>query len=674
MARSDCKQSGGSKERSATATRTERWRASEQQRKKKTPAPGDILYSDTAAEKTANSSAKMPGMMDKGSEYLGKGRSNGTKSPSNASNGHFSDESGSDDEHDVGMRVGADYQANIPEFEPGSTKYTDKDSGGMLVWSPYHTIVDSRLDEYIALAKEKHGYNVEQALGMLFWHKHNIEKSLADLPNFTPFPDEWTVEDKVLFEQAFSFHGKSFHRIQQMLPDKSISSLVKYYYSWKKTRSRTSLMDRQARKLASRSTQDDSDEEMEEAPPIEAQDSDYDPSKLTKKENQVEPVVPNSKVALGRREHHTLQHRHHQRSRCRPPKGMYLTQEDVVAVSCSSSAANTLLRQLDMELVSLKRQVQNAKQMNSGLKHMLDCGIEEFKLTECNQKVNARWTTDEQLLAVQGVRKYGKDFQAIADVIGNKTVGQVKNFFVNYRRRFNLDEVLQEWEAEQGTRAPNGDGVTSGEEGKTSSATPSGKSTDEEDEEGQVTSSGARPASCSPAPPCSSPRHSFAPPTPCPHASTHALPPPCPSAATPAGQVRAPPSSPPARPSTNQRPPRLPRCTDERRTEVLPKRHEKENVQSAAAFRSRGKIGAKRFQIFSPLKSFDYKSISLCEFVTESVQIIKAELCRSADMWRPTGFNPGSLPFLFIVMPHSDISALTAINKGTRQRYLYIST
>ncbi|KAI2521351.1 RCOR3 isoform 15, partial [Pan troglodytes] len=148
------------------------------------------------------------------------------------------------------MRVGAEYQARIPEFDPGATKYTDKDNGGMLVWSPYHSIPDAKLDEYIAIAKEKHGYNVEQALGMLFWHKHNIEKSLADLPNFTPFPDEWTVEDKVLFEQAFSFHGKSFHRIQQMLPDKTIASLVKYYYSWKKTRSRTSLMDRQARKLA----------------------------------------------------------------------------------------------------------------------------------------------------------------------------------------------------------------------------------------------------------------------------------------------------------------------------------------------------------------------------------------------------------------------------------------
>lgn len=29
------------------------------------------------------------------------------------------------------------------------------------------------------------------------------------------------------------------------MPDKSISSLVKFYYSWKKTRNRTSVMDRQ---------------------------------------------------------------------------------------------------------------------------------------------------------------------------------------------------------------------------------------------------------------------------------------------------------------------------------------------------------------------------------------------------------------------------------------------
>ena len=105
------------------------------------------------------------------------------------------------------------------------------------------------MDEYIQISKEKYGYNAEQALGMLFWHKHDLDRAIQDLANFTPFPDEWTVEDKVLFEQAFQFHGKSFHRIRQMLPDKSIAQLVKYYYGWKKTRTRTSLMDRQARKL-----------------------------------------------------------------------------------------------------------------------------------------------------------------------------------------------------------------------------------------------------------------------------------------------------------------------------------------------------------------------------------------------------------------------------------------
>ena len=48
-------------------------------------------------------------------------------------------------------------------------------------------------------------------------------------------------------------------------------------------------------------------------------------------------------------------------------------------------------------------------------------------------------------------------------MIGNKSVVQVKNFLVNYRRRFNLDEVLQEWEAEHGMEGGDGGG---GEEEK----------------------------------------------------------------------------------------------------------------------------------------------------------------------------------------------------------------
>ncbi|GLD69050.1 REST corepressor 1, partial [Lates japonicus] len=192
--------------------------------------------------------------------------------------------SSSDEEHGGGgMRVGPQYQAVVPDFDPEVAQAAQlRENLGMLVWIPSSCLNQTQLDEYIAIAKEKHGYNMEQALGMLFWHKHNIEKSLADLPNFTPFPDEWTVEDRVLFEQAFSFHGKSFHRIQQMLPDKSMASLVRFYYSWKKSRSKTSLMDRQTRKH--KRERDDSDDEVEDGNRNPPSDSEFDQNKDDKKE------------------------------------------------------------------------------------------------------------------------------------------------------------------------------------------------------------------------------------------------------------------------------------------------------------------------------------------------------------------------------------------------------
>ena len=49
---------------------------------------------------------------------------------------------------------------------------------------------------------------------------------------------------------------------------------------------------------------------------------------------------------------------------------------------------------------------------------------------------------------IVGVRAYGKDFQAMAEVLGNKTVNQCRNFFVNYRRRFDLLSILEEYEKE----------------------------------------------------------------------------------------------------------------------------------------------------------------------------------------------------------------------------------
>ena len=48
-----------------------------------------------------------------------------------------------------------------------------------------------------------------------------------------------------------------------------------------------------------------------------------------------------------------------------------------------------------------------------------------------------------------GIRNFGKDFQAIADIIGTKTKAHVKTFYLNNRKRYNLDLLLQDHEKKE---------------------------------------------------------------------------------------------------------------------------------------------------------------------------------------------------------------------------------
>lgn len=96
-------------------------------------------------------------------------------------------------------------------------------------------------------------------------------------------------------------------------------------------------------------------------------------------------------------------------------------------------------------------QIQQNKQQISSLKRKHSDSLEDLRpSSENSSRVNAKWTHDELLLAVQGVRKYGKDFKTIAEVIGNKTEHHVRTFFVNNRKKYNLDSVLKDYEKDNG--------------------------------------------------------------------------------------------------------------------------------------------------------------------------------------------------------------------------------
>ncbi|RWS30654.1 REST corepressor 1-like protein [Leptotrombidium deliense] len=268
------------------------------------------------------------------------------------------------------------------------------------------------------------------------------------------------------------------------LPDKAISSLVKYYYSWKKTRSRTSLMDRQARRLTiqkddgSDGASDGSSDNESDANIESNKQNENDESGAQEGKSRCENCFTTasgqfhntSKGVLCRtcysywrrtgmmrnmntvRKHEPGSTRHNpMKSKRKPPRGIFLNFQDLMTIAggpCGQGEA--LLKALDSEVVNLKRQVQNNKQMISQLKHKTANGINEFRPPETSQRINCRWTNDENLLAVQGVRKYGKDFKAIAEVIGNKTEAHVRTFFINNERRYQLNNVLKEYEEENG--------------------------------------------------------------------------------------------------------------------------------------------------------------------------------------------------------------------------------
>ncbi|XP_042239786.1 REST corepressor 1-like isoform X1 [Homarus americanus] len=419
-------------------------------------------------------------------------------SPSNGHvSGHCDD---AEKDGDSGMRVGKAFQAEIPSMLPSHERRPEQcPERALLVWAPKLELnEESReysFEQYIWLAKDKYGYNAEQALGMLFWHRHDLEKATADLANFTPFPDEWTTEDKVLFEQAFQFHGKSFHRIRQMLPDKTIAQLVKYYYLWKKTRQRSSLIDRHARKHTAklqqvseggvgdssgdRSEEDEEGKNGEETKTcsnctIPASVLNESPKGLQcftcynhwnncqvnrlgfyRKTGSLRPTVGPMK-----RDKQLIKHKR------RPPRGMHINHEDLMAMVSSGppgppgtlTPGQQLLRHMENEVIALKRQVQSNKAQISGLRSKIaDDGITPYRPPAQAGPTKAKWSQEELLLAVQAVRYFGKDFKAIAEIVGNKTENHVRSFFVTYRKRYNLDGVLREWEEEHGPVKANTD-------------------------------------------------------------------------------------------------------------------------------------------------------------------------------------------------------------------------
>jgi len=142
------------------------------------------------------------------------------------------------------VRVGSEYQADIPDCMTSSVNRTEvelrgeKEHDDLRMWTPIPDDLEAKVQAFLRLATSKHGYSLEQAHGLLFWHKCNTDEALLDLTAYTPAPSEWNNEEKEIFSKSAKLSrsreddSPNIEEIHKDLPHKSIKSLVDFYYKW----------------------------------------------------------------------------------------------------------------------------------------------------------------------------------------------------------------------------------------------------------------------------------------------------------------------------------------------------------------------------------------------------------------------------------------------------------
>lgn len=127
----------------------------------------------------------------------------------------------------------------------------------------------------------------------------------------------------------------------------------------------------------------------------------------------------------------------------RPPRGMYINHDDIVKLADSAQSGGgagaaigtgtgtgvgltpdttnlsvDLLAGMDREIVSLWSQIQLNKQAVSKLKATIEDTSAVIHPAEVQVvRFTSRWNNEELLLAVQGVRKFGRNFQVTLAVL-----------------------------------------------------------------------------------------------------------------------------------------------------------------------------------------------------------------------------------------------------------------
>uniref|UniRef100_A0A8C3Y5E5 Nuclear receptor corepressor 1 n=1 Tax=Catharus ustulatus TaxID=91951 RepID=A0A8C3Y5E5_CATUS len=248
------------------------------------------------------------------------------------------------------------------------------------------------------------------------------------------FMNVWTDHEKEIFKEKFVQHPKNFGLIASYLERKNVPDCVLYYYLTKKNENYKALVRRNYGKRRGRNQQQiarpSQEEKVEEK--VEEEKSDKSEKKEEEKKDEEEK---------DEKEESKENTKEKDKTEVAPEE----TEEREQAAPRGRKTANSQGRRKGRITRSMTNEAAQASAAAAAATEEPPPPLPPPPEPSSTEPVEtSRWTEEEMEVAKKGLVEHGRNWAAIAKMVGTKSEAQCKNFYFNYKRRHNLDSLLQQ--------------------------------------------------------------------------------------------------------------------------------------------------------------------------------------------------------------------------------------
>ncbi|XP_067571579.1 nuclear receptor corepressor 1 isoform X2 [Pseudorca crassidens] len=247
------------------------------------------------------------------------------------------------------------------------------------------------------------------------------------------FMNVWTDHEKEIFKDKFIQHPKNFGLIASYLERKSVPDCVLYYYLTKKNENYKALVRRNYGKRRGRNQQQIARPSQEEK--VEEKEEDKAEKTEKKEEEKKDEEEKDEKEDS----------KENTKEKDKTESTAEETEEREQATPRGRKTANSQGRRKGRVTRSMTSEAAAASAAAAAATEEPPPPLPPPPEPISTEPVEtSRWTEEEMEVAKKGLVEHGRNWAAIAKMVGTKSEAQCKNFYFNYKRRHNLDNLLQQ--------------------------------------------------------------------------------------------------------------------------------------------------------------------------------------------------------------------------------------